>query len=166
MGETAKILCPDKKVIVPDLKAGCSLANSCDPEEFRRFIEANPGYTVVSYVNTSAAVKASPYYKERVEKIEKEILAITNNATYTVFSGDDAAYLLTLLNDRKWLLDAMFVVTPEEFARMNEVNERLRELTHELHHQVADAHEKAKRAFLGKEFTVEATLKFVSIPYG
>ena len=41
MGETAKILCPNKKVIVPDLKAGCSLANSCDPEEFRRFIEAN-----------------------------------------------------------------------------------------------------------------------------
>lgn len=56
----------------------------------------------------------------------------------------------------------MFVVTPEEFARVNEVNERLRELSHELHHQVADAHEKAKRAFLGKEFTVEATLKFVS----
>ena len=58
MGETAKILCPNKKVIVPDPEAGCSLANSCDPEEFRRFIEANPGYTVVSYVNTSAAVKA------------------------------------------------------------------------------------------------------------
>ena len=82
----------------------------------------------------NANVTKTPYYKERVEKIEKEILAITNNATYTVFSGDDAAYLLTLLNDRKWLLDAMFVVTPEEFARMNEVNERLRELTHELHH--------------------------------
>ena len=114
----------------------------------------------------NAKVKKTPYYKERVEKIEKEILAITNNATYTVFSGDDAAYLLTLLNDRKWLLDAMFVVTPEEFARMNEVNERLRELTHELHHQVADAHEKAKRAFLGKEFTVEATLKFVSTSDG
>ena len=105
----------------------------------------------------NANVTKTPYYKERVEKIEKEILAITNNATYTVFSGDDAAYLLTLLNDRKWLLDAMFVVTPEEFARMNEVNERLRELTHELHHRIADAHEKAKRAFLGKEFTVEAT---------
>ena len=114
----------------------------------------------------NANVPKTPYYKERVEKIEKEILAITNNATYTVFSGDDAAYLLTLLNDRKWLLDAMFVVTPEEFARMNEVNERLRELTHELHHQVADAHEKAKRAFLGKEFTVEATLKFVSTSDG
>lgn len=58
MGETAKILCPDKKVLVPDTAAGCSLADSCDPEEFRRFIEAHPDYTVVSYVNTSAAVKA------------------------------------------------------------------------------------------------------------
>ena len=107
----------------------------------------------------NANVTKTPYYKERVEKIEKEILAITNNATYTVFSGDDAAYLLTLLNDRKWLLDAMFVVTPEEFARMNEVNERLRELTHELHHQVADAHEKAKRAFLGKEFELKLRIE-------
>lgn len=58
MGETAAILCPDKKVIVPDPAAGCSLADSCEPEEFRRFVEAHPGYTVISYVNTSAAVKA------------------------------------------------------------------------------------------------------------
>ena len=58
MGETAKILCPQNNVIVPDLKAGFSLANSFDPEEFRKFIEQHPGHTVVSYVNTSAAVKA------------------------------------------------------------------------------------------------------------
>lgn len=58
MGETAKILCPDKKVLVPDLEAGCSLADSCPADEFARFVEAHPGYTVVSYVNTSAAVKA------------------------------------------------------------------------------------------------------------
>lgn len=58
MGETAKILCPGKKVLVPDTAAGCSLADSCDPEEFRRFVEAHPDHTVVSYVNTSAAVKA------------------------------------------------------------------------------------------------------------
>lgn len=58
MGETAKILCPDKKVLVPDLAAGCSLANSCDPVEFESFVKAHPGYTVISYVNTSAAVKA------------------------------------------------------------------------------------------------------------
>ena len=58
MGETAKILCPDKKVVVPDREAGCSLADSCDAEEFRKFVEAHPDHTVVSYVNTSAAVKA------------------------------------------------------------------------------------------------------------
>lgn len=58
MGETAKILCPDKRVIVPDPAAGCSLADSCDPDEFKAFIEAHPGHTVISYVNTSARVKA------------------------------------------------------------------------------------------------------------
>ncbi|MDE7369649.1 MAG: quinolinate synthase NadA, partial [Muribaculaceae bacterium] len=58
MGETVKILCPYKKVIVPDLNAGCSLADSCDAKEFEKFIEENPGYTVISYVNTSAGVKA------------------------------------------------------------------------------------------------------------
>ena len=58
MGETAKILCPDKKVLVPDTNAGCSLADSCDANEFEKFIKEHPGYTVISYVNTSAGVKA------------------------------------------------------------------------------------------------------------
>ena len=58
MGETAKILCPEKTVIVPDLSAGCSLADSCPADEFKQFIKDNPGHTVVSYVNTTAAVKA------------------------------------------------------------------------------------------------------------
>lgn len=58
MGETAKILCPGKTVLVPDMEAGCSLADSCDAVEFRKFIEEHPGHTVISYVNTTAAVKA------------------------------------------------------------------------------------------------------------
>ena len=58
MGETAKILCPDKTVIVPDLSAGCSLADSCPADEFERFVNEHPDHTVISYVNTSAAVKA------------------------------------------------------------------------------------------------------------
>lgn len=58
MGETAKILCPDKKVLIPDVEAGCSLADSCDAVEFEKFVKSHPGHTVVSYVNTSAAVKA------------------------------------------------------------------------------------------------------------
>ena len=58
MGETAKILCPDKTVIVPDLSAGCSLADSCPADEFEQFVNEHPDHTVISYVNTSAAVKA------------------------------------------------------------------------------------------------------------
>lgn len=58
MGETAKILCPDKIVIVPDMSAGCSLADSCDAEEFGKFVASHPDHTVISYVNTTAAVKA------------------------------------------------------------------------------------------------------------
>ena len=58
MGETAKVLCPDKKVLVPDLNAGCSLADSCNAEEFAKFVGEHPDHTVISYVNTTAAVKA------------------------------------------------------------------------------------------------------------
>lgn len=58
MGETAKILCPDKTVLIPDPEAGCSLADSCPADEFEKFVKAHPGYEVISYVNTSAAVKA------------------------------------------------------------------------------------------------------------
>lgn len=58
MAETCKILNPDKTVIVPDLNAGCSLADSCKADDLARYKNEHPGYTVVSYVNTSAAVKA------------------------------------------------------------------------------------------------------------
>lgn len=58
MGETAKILCPDKKVVIPDMNAGCSLADSCPAEDFADFVAAHPGHIVISYVNTSAATKA------------------------------------------------------------------------------------------------------------
>ncbi len=58
MAETAKILAPDKKVLLPDMLAGCSLSDSCRAEDFEKFISDNPGRTVVTYVNTSAEVKA------------------------------------------------------------------------------------------------------------
>ena len=58
MAETNKILCPDKKVLIPDLNAGCSLADSCKAEDLKKYKEEHPGYKVVSYVNTTAAVKA------------------------------------------------------------------------------------------------------------
>lgn len=58
MAETCKILSPDKLVLTPDLNAGCSLADSCKAEDLKRYKEEHPGYQVVSYVNTTAAVKA------------------------------------------------------------------------------------------------------------
>ena len=58
MGETMKILCPEKKVLIPDMKAGCSLADSCKAEDLAIFKAQHPDHMVVSYVNTSADVKA------------------------------------------------------------------------------------------------------------
>ena len=58
MGETCKILCPEKKVLVLDTNAGCSLADSCPAEDLKKFKDEHPGYKVVTYVNTTAAVKA------------------------------------------------------------------------------------------------------------
>ncbi len=58
MAETAKILSPEKKVIIPDIHAGCSLAESCKKDDFKKFIDENPGRTVITYVNTNADIKA------------------------------------------------------------------------------------------------------------
>lgn len=58
MGETMKILCPTKKVVIPDMAAGCSLADSCKATDLEKYKAEHPGYIVVSYVNTSADVKA------------------------------------------------------------------------------------------------------------
>ena len=79
MGETAKVLCPDKKVLVPDFNAGCSLADSCPADQFAQFVKEHPDHTVISYVNTTAAVKAvtdvvvtSTNAKQIVESFPKE----------------------------------------------------------------------------------------------
>ncbi len=79
MAETAKILNPEKTVVLPDLNAGCSLADSCRPEDFARFKAQHPDHVVVSYVNTTAAIKALSDYictssnaKEIVDSIPAE----------------------------------------------------------------------------------------------
>ncbi|MEZ5025688.1 MAG: quinolinate synthase NadA [Chitinophagales bacterium] len=76
MAETAKILNPTKKVILPDFKAGCSLADSCPPEEFQKFKDKYPDYKVISYINCSAEIKALSDYictSSNAEYIVKEI---------------------------------------------------------------------------------------------
>jgi len=58
MAETAKLLAPSKKVLIPDLNAGCSLADSCNADDFKKFLADNPGRTVITYVNSTAEIKA------------------------------------------------------------------------------------------------------------
>ncbi len=76
MAETASILCPDKKVLVPDLEAGCSLADMIRPEDVRQWKEKNPDGIVVCYVNTSAAVKAECDYCCTSANAEKIVASI------------------------------------------------------------------------------------------
>jgi quinolinate synthetase A subunit len=79
MAETCKLLSPEKLVLVPDLNAGCSLADSCKAEDLKKYKEEHPGYKVISYVNTTAAVKAltdvvvtSGNAKKIVDQLSKE----------------------------------------------------------------------------------------------
>jgi quinolinate synthase len=58
MAETAKILCPEKKVLLPDLHAGCSLADSCPPDKFKLFKDQHPDHIVITYINCTAEIKA------------------------------------------------------------------------------------------------------------
>src|SRR5438270_11325166 len=73
MAETAKVLNPERIVIVPDRDAGCSLVDSCPVEQLREWRKKNPGYTIVSYINTSVEVKA-----------ESDILCTSRNAVKVV----------------------------------------------------------------------------------
>jgi quinolinate synthase len=79
MAETAKILNPNKKVVLPDLKAGCSLADSCPPNEFEAFRKKHPNHLVVSYVNTSAEIKALTDIVCTSSNAEKIINSIPKN---------------------------------------------------------------------------------------
>jgi quinolinate synthase len=75
MAETAKILCPQKKVLLPDLKAGCSLADSCPPQAFAAFKKQHPNHTVISYINCTAEIKAL-----------SDIICTSSNAEYIINS--------------------------------------------------------------------------------
>lgn len=76
MAETAKILNPERIVVVPDLEAGCSLADGCPPDRFKRWRQAHPDAVAVTYINCSAAVKAESDYIVTSSNVEKIVKAI------------------------------------------------------------------------------------------
>jgi len=92
MAETSKILCPDKKVIIPDMKAGCSLAESITAADVRAMKEQNPGVPVVTYVNTSADVKA-----------ESDVCCTSSNALKIVNALGAEGYDTVIMTPDKFL---------------------------------------------------------------
>lgn len=87
MAETAKIVNPNKKVIVPDVKAGCSLADGCPPDEFKAFLEKYPNHTVVTYINCTAEVKTLTDIVCTSSNAKKVIASIPENQPI-VFAPD------------------------------------------------------------------------------
>ncbi|GIL22335.1 MAG: quinolinate synthase A [Bacteroidota bacterium] len=87
MAETAKILNPSRKVLLPDTGAGCSLADSCPPDEFRSFVQQHPGAPVVTYINCSAQVKAMSDVICTSSNAEKIIRSIPDNGPI-IFAPD------------------------------------------------------------------------------
>jgi len=87
MAEVAKIICPDKKVVLPDLKAGCSLADSAPAEAFRKFKEQHPDHVVISYINCSAEVKSSERYHLHIIQCRKNHPQCAAGKAYHLCTG-------------------------------------------------------------------------------
>ena len=143
MGETAKIISPQKKVLIPDLNAGCSLADSCPADKFEEFIKQNPNHTVISYVNTTAAVKAltdicvtSTNAKHIIEKLPED--------AQLIFGPDKnlGNYLNSVLNRSMLLWDGACHVH-EQFSL-----ERILELKKQYPDALILAHPECKQPVL------------------
>ena len=143
MGETAKIISPQKKVLIPDLAAGCSLADSCPADKFEEFIKQRPNHTVISYVNTTAAVKAltdicvtSTNAKSIIEKLPAE--------TKLIFGPDRnlGNYLNGILNRSMVLWDGACHVH-EQFSL-----EKILELKEQYPDALVLAHPECKQPIL------------------
>ena len=111
MAETAKILNPKKRVILPDLHAGCSLADGCPPEEFAIFKKKFPDYAVISYINCSAEIKAMSDYICTSSNAEFMVNAIPKNRGI-IFAPDKnlGTYLIKKLNRDMVLWDGACMV--------------------------------------------------------
>ena len=88
------------------------------------------------------------FLKEKVEKIEREILALTDDGAACCVSDDKGAYLAKLIEERKDALDALFQATPNEVMRMDKLNDQLKTVTHQMHERVAIVNEDAAKIFV------------------
>ena len=111
MGETAKIINPQKKVLVPDLKAGCSLSDSCPPDKFKKYIENHPGHNIVTYINCSAEIKSLSTIVCTSSNAKKVINSIPKNEKI-IFAPDKnlGKYLIKETGRKMKLWDGSCVV--------------------------------------------------------
>lgn len=119
MAETAKILSPEKKVVFPDAKAGCSLSDNCPPDQFKAFIEANPGHTVVTYVNSSVEVKALSDILCTSSNAEKIINSIPKSEKIIFAPDRHLGAYLSRKTGRKMLLWQGSCIVHETFDAKN-----------------------------------------------
>ncbi|MDB5227379.1 MAG: nadA [Bacteroidota bacterium] len=135
MAETAKILNPTKKVILPDLRAGCSLADGCLPEEFAEFKKKFPGYAVISYINCSAEIKAMSDYICTSSNAEFIVNAIPKDQGI-IFAPDKnlGTYLVKKLNRDMVLWDGACMVheifSLEKIMHLKEKNPNAKLIAH------------------------------------
>ena len=152
MGETAKIICPDKKVLVPDINAGCSLADSCEASALAQLKAQHPKAMVISYVNTTAAVKALTdivVTSSNAEKIVKQI-----PAEQEIIFGPDrnlGAYINKVTGRKMILWDGCCQVH-------NSIqSEQIEELKQQYPHAIVLAHPECKDTVLEKADVIGST---------
>ncbi|PKL77750.1 MAG: quinolinate synthase [Ignavibacteriae bacterium HGW-Ignavibacteriae-4] len=125
MAETAKILNPDRKVLLPSLEAGCSLADSCPPDEFAKFKEQNPDHLVVSYVNTSSEIKAMSDYICTSSNAQKVIESIPNTRPIIFAPDKNLGHYLNKVTNRNMLLWDGVCTVHEAFSMEKMTNLKL-----------------------------------------
>ena len=116
MAETAKIINPIKKVVLPDLKAGCSLADSCPPEDFKKFISKVKNPYVVTYINCSAEIKALSDIVCTSSNAEKVIASIPNNKNIIFAPDKNLGNYLIKKTGRKMILWNGSCIVHEAFS--------------------------------------------------
>ncbi len=116
MAETAKLLNPNKKVLLPDLNAGCSLADSCPPDIFKKFIEAHPNHIVITYVNCSAEIKALSHLVCTSSNAEKIVNSVPENIPIIFAPDKNLGNYINKKTGRKMLLWDGSCVVHEAFS--------------------------------------------------
>ena len=134
------------------------------PSTLKVIIDYKPGWANTQSQKQKGMKKlfyeTKEFLKEKVEKIESEILALTDDGAACCVSDDKGAYLAKLTEERKDTLDALFQATPNEVMRMDKLNDQLKAITRQMHERVAIVNEDASKIFVDGNFEVEGRLNY------